>query len=129
MMLEEMWWKGILWSFIHFLHMSRYPGYIRSTFAFCSWNNMVDDERAVPWAKKESLGTKHQRKTCSWWLPFLLRSIYLQLFKNKCATNWSVDVNAYIPRHSLPTPGPSQKNSKHISVKEILSRNWNSNLC
>lgn len=38
--------------------------------------------------------------------------------------------DAYISTslYSLPTPGLSNK-SNHLSVKEILSSNWNSNLC
>lgn len=31
--------------------------------------------------------------------------------------------------HSLPTSRPSNKNPRHPSVKEILSSNWNNNLC
>lgn len=37
-----------------------------------------------------------------------------------------------MPTHSpdfLPTSGPSKENSKHLSVKEIRSSNWKSNLC
>lgn len=52
-MLEERWWGSVFWSFIYFLQISRYPRCIRSISAFCRWNNMVDDEIAVPWAREE----------------------------------------------------------------------------
>ena len=54
MMLEERGWKGVLWSFIQFLHISGYPGWIGAISAFWSWNSMVDDGITVLWAREES---------------------------------------------------------------------------
>jgi len=48
---------------------------------------MVDGGITVPWAREESPETKHYRRACLQGLPFLPRSISLQLSKNKCATN------------------------------------------
>lgn len=61
-MLGEWGWEDVLWSLIHFLHIYGYPGWIRSLFAFCSWNSLVDDRTAMSWAREESPKTKHHRK-------------------------------------------------------------------
>lgn len=57
---------GALWSFIHFLHISGYSGWIRSVSAFCSWNSMAVDRITVPWAREEIPETKHHRKHPPW---------------------------------------------------------------
>ena len=106
-MLEERVRTGVLWSFIHFLHISGYSGWIRSVSAFCSWNSVAVDGITVPWETEESPETKHHRKHPPW------------AVQKRMCNQLNCGVNACIL--PLPTSRPSNKNPRHPSVKEILT--------